>query len=189
MVDIFKAAFSNNVSLVKKAIAEGEDINFAYPASGCTALYMATVSSSLETVVELLSAGAVPDQRLDLISRTSNVVHRQQTALMHAETVGVMEALIAAGADVNAIDANGWSPLIWGIHQICYPVVSALLERGASTSLKFFYQGREMTLQEMPDARISRIEEIAGPQPNAAALKMLADLVEIRSKINSIVNF
>jgi uncharacterized protein len=188
MIDILKAAFSNNVDLIRQAIVEGCDVNASHPLSGRTPLYIAVVSSSTGAVQELLMAGAVPDQRFDLISRTSKSVLRKQTALMHAKSVEVVDALLSAGADINAVDADGWTPLVWAIHQAYSPVVVELLKRGASTSLQFFYQERQMTIKELPSARISRVEEIAGPQPNAGAIKLLSDLRGIRSAIHSVMD-
>jgi hypothetical protein len=44
-------------------------------------------------------------------------------------------SLLAAGADVNARDEHGWTPLCWAAGKGDAPLVSLLLERGADPTL------------------------------------------------------
>jgi ankyrin repeat protein len=118
------AAFHGHWRLCEFLLEQGADPNFAHPETGEVALHAALCSrESLahEQVVRvLLNAGADPNRATrpgietgcfmrDCRTRGETPLHR---AASHG-TRGAIESLIAAGAQVDARDAAGDSPLSW----------------------------------------------------------------------------
>lgn len=91
-----------------------------------TALCEAVRWSKMVEVERLLRGGVSPDVR----------VRQGMTPLMHASNIEIARLLVQRGADVNARDDNGRTPLIWfllGIHrkQKAQSYINLLLELGA----------------------------------------------------------
>ncbi|MEV2272201.1 ankyrin repeat domain-containing protein [Nonomuraea africana] len=89
-------------------------------------LYQAALAGNLETVSELLAAGADPnvvsegeDEGLPLCGAA---------AWDHVAVVG---ALLAAGADVNGREPDGWQPLAWAAANGHADTARVLIEAGA----------------------------------------------------------
>lgn len=104
LYDKFRKAISEGQThRIKHLLKLGADANWQF--WGLPALQIAAFDGETETVKTLLGAGADVD---------ALTVHGQQTALHSAlmpEGTGVLELLICAGADVNAKNRLGETPL------------------------------------------------------------------------------
>jgi ankyrin repeat protein len=108
--------------------------------SGDTALHLAAAGYRFELVRLLLSAGADPNSRTN---------HRQSGPLHYAadgyitgpvwnakRQVQTIQCLLDAGADINAQDKNGATPLHRAVRTRCAEAVKCLLESGSDATLK-----------------------------------------------------
>ena len=104
-----------------------------------TALHLAAAGYRVEIVRLLLDAGANPNARAN---------HRQSGPLHYAadgyvsgpnsidnRQVKTIECLLDAGAEINAQDKNGASPLHRAVRTRCAAAVKYLLERGAVATM------------------------------------------------------
>jgi ankyrin repeat protein len=107
---------------------------------GDTALHLAAAGHRVEIVGLLLSAGADPNSRMN---------HRQSGPLHYAadgyikrpdwnaeRQVKTLECLLDAGAEINAQDKNGATPLHRAVRTRCAAAVKCLLERGCDPTLR-----------------------------------------------------
>ena len=100
-------------------------------------LLNAALAGTPDEVRRLLAAGAAPDSANEEGQTALHLAARGG----HLKTVGL---LIGAGADVNARDANDWTPLFKAAynHELDtgYPlVVKALVDAGADVNARIFY--------------------------------------------------
>lgn len=140
-LDLNGAVFHGHVRLVDCLIELGADVNQPLAGSGETPLHAALCKSEHErfdAIVErLLAAGANPDCATHPGFATGafmrDVRTRGETPLHRAAafgSAGAIQALIAAGARLDARDANGDSPLGWAswhlrprsiLRLLCFP--------------------------------------------------------------------
>ena len=102
---LHQAARQGQLSMCKKLLKEGADINAATP-EGWTALHLAATFASKEVVQLLLSKGANVDTRDKLVGFSP---------LCQAASEGrkeIVEILLAGGADINISDMSNQTPLI-----------------------------------------------------------------------------
>lgn len=110
-----------------------------YMYTGDTALHIAAAAHRAKLVIDLVKIGAAVD--------ATN--HRRQQPLHYAvdgspgtvnwdprAQVATIEALIEAGADPNAVDKSGVTPLHRAVRNRCAAAVKALLEGGADPRRK-----------------------------------------------------
>jgi hypothetical protein len=113
IMDIWTAVSKGNMEAVKHHLAAGVDIDEAFvapgiPASGAMPLHLAVLSDQGEIARFLIRKQA------SLNARAKD--EHGGTPLHWAAVLGRIEMagrLIAAGADVNAADNNGYTPLDW----------------------------------------------------------------------------
>ncbi|MEU7000499.1 ankyrin repeat domain-containing protein [Nonomuraea sp. NPDC046570] len=89
-------------------------------------LYRAALNGDLETVSDLLAGGADPNA----IS-TGEDEGLPLCAAAAWDRVGVVGALLAAGADVNGRESGGWHALLWAAANGHAETAEALIEAGA----------------------------------------------------------
>lgn len=107
---------------------------------GDTPLHLAAAGSRVEIVRQLIAAGADPNSALN---------HRRSSPLHYAadgcpgranwnadRQVETIRSLLEAGADFNAPDKNGATPLHRAVRTRCAAAVKCLLEAGADPKLK-----------------------------------------------------
>jgi ankyrin repeat protein len=132
----------------------GEIGHYAY--SGDTALHIAAAAYRPDLLLRLLNLGADVSARN---RRGAQALHYaadgqprspRWNPLAQAETVA---CLIAAGADPNAIDRGGVTPLHRAVRTRCAAAVNALLQGGADARLPNMHGSTPMKLATRPTGR------------------------------------
>jgi ankyrin repeat protein len=125
-VDVFEAASLGRVGDVIRLVAADHALATAWSVDGFTPLHFAAFFGDGATAKALLSAGADPDLRSE-----------NEFAVMplHSAVAGrrhdVVEALVAAGADVNVTQRHGYTPLLGAAENGDAETVELLLGAGA----------------------------------------------------------
>jgi len=136
--DLNGAAFHGHWQLCQFLLERGADPNCPLPETGETPLHAALCKANrpvYEHVVRLLLAhGAEPDRTTFAGAETGGFMRdvrcRAETALHRAAAFGTgdcIRLLLDAGADREARDANGDSPLSWASWHLRPPAVLRLL--------------------------------------------------------------
>ena len=109
----------------------GEDPNCIHPHTGATPLHNACFCDSVELVRVLLAHGADPNRRYTYRSPVDGRVEPDLVALMVAHSLDAAIVLLNAGADPNATDGLGRTPLMRAVLAGPSEQVQRLLEAGA----------------------------------------------------------
>lgn len=127
---IFEAAAVGDLAQVKAHVERDPSLVSAYAADGFFPLGLAAFFRRPDVVDYLIAKGA------DVKAVAKNAM--QVTALHSAVADGgnprIAKALVAAGADVNAKQRHGWTPLHGAAHSGDVELVELLLTRGADAS-------------------------------------------------------
>lgn len=132
--DLNGAAFHGHWQLCQFLIESGADVNHPLPDTGETPLHAACCKANrpiYDLVVEVLLAhGADPNRATRAGIETGSFMRdcrtKGETPLHRAAAFGTprsIEALISAGAEVRAKDANGDTPLSWASWHLRPPAV------------------------------------------------------------------
>lgn len=120
---IHLAAANNHVGIVEVLLNKGADVN-AKTEKGTTPMSIAAKQGAVEMVKCLLK------YKVDIV---------ESRALFHAalcrETTEVMDILLKAGADINAPDPQGVTPLFAAVYAVSLQNVQFLLSHNADTKL------------------------------------------------------
>jgi hypothetical protein len=141
-IPFFKAVGSEDLNELRRLLDAGEDPNCVHIAGRFTPLYSACFGDSfrpeksLEKVRLLLERGADPNLRFNYDSPIDGRLERGLTALMITGNAEVARALIAAGGDVNAANADGVTPLMRAAGRGKAELVRVLLEAGADATAR-----------------------------------------------------
>jgi ankyrin repeat protein len=129
-VDIYTAAALNKADRLAMLMRGGRDAINAHSADGWTPLALAAYFGAPAAARLLLAAGA------DHTLRSTNEAGNQP---LHAATAGkqqdVIELLVESGADINAQDARGWTPLNIAAHDGPIATIRYLLAHGADPGI------------------------------------------------------
>ena len=128
---LHRAAFKGSVDFAKLLINKGADVN-AKTNYGWTALHLATENGHLEVAKLLIEKGAKYDEKY----QTKDGV----TYLMAFSGCGLIDyckELISKGADVNAENRYGWTPLHYAAIKGHLEVAKLLIEKGAKYDEKY----------------------------------------------------
>jgi len=132
-IDLIEAVKAGDIGKVRKLLAAGGDVN-TRDSEGSTLLMLAAYAGNLEMVKALLGAGAdvnASDERgwTALAKSTCNFDQKRGFA-------DVAQALIDAGANVEAAIGYGVRPLMLAAGYGETPVVEVLLEAGADVTAR-----------------------------------------------------
>src|SRR6266704_3570169 len=113
---------------------------FHWMYAGDTALHLAAAGYRVKIVRSLLAAGADPNAAAN--HRQSGPLHYAADGYINGPAwnakrqVETIQCLLDAGADINAQDKNGASPLHRAVRTRCAAAVKYLLARGSDARLK-----------------------------------------------------
>ena len=152
---LFRAAGTGDVGRVRELLAAGADANSVDPLYGHTALYAACFADQEMTVRALLEGGADPNLRFTYLSPVDGRREGNVVALMYAHSVPVVAALLEAGADVNATDDEGSTPLMRAV-LIAAPAVVRMLSEGGADARAIDRRGR--SAEDVVDERAALVK-------------------------------
>jgi uncharacterized protein len=134
-LDIFEAAAAGVRATVDEWLKEDSELLSAISHDGFTPLHLAAFFGRIP-VVELLLSRRAP---VNVVSQNPSALQPLHSAVAHRQPQVALEisrALIAAGADVNATQHGGWTPLHAAALHGNLPLVRILLEAGAKPGAK-----------------------------------------------------
>ncbi len=134
-LDVFEAAAAGVRETVAARLREDAERVRAFSHDGFTPLHLAAFFGRIPVVELLLSAGAPVNE----VSRNPSELRPLHSAVAHRQPQVALEiarALIAAGAEVNATQHGGWTPLHAAALHGNLPLVRLLLDAGATASAK-----------------------------------------------------
>jgi ankyrin repeat protein len=145
---LMTAARTGNPAAVKLLLSVGANVDAKEHTFGQTALMWAAAENHATAVKVLIEAGAdvnmrsatlnFPPFKWGVVGMVSTVLPKGSwTPLMYAARQNAIESartLVAAGADVNAIDPEGSTALLIAILNAHYDMAAALLELGADAN-------------------------------------------------------
>ena len=135
-IAILEAVGRADLSRLAALLDAGADPNTVHPTVGNSPLYNACFSDRVDVVHLLLARGADPNKRLVYCSPVDGRVEEDLVALMFARSEGVAAALLAAGADANAQDKQGRTPLMRAVLAGTVEQVRLLISSGARVSAR-----------------------------------------------------
>jgi len=152
----FQAAARNDSVAIGKILAAGANPDAVSELCGHTPLYNACISGAADSVKALLAGGADPNFVFSYYSPVDGRLEKDIVALMFVRTAEIAKQLIAAGANVNAADANGTTPLMRAAFKGSVEIVRTLLEAGASPSARQVRRPRKKphTARELTESKI-----------------------------------
>jgi ankyrin repeat protein len=128
-VTVFIAAALGNVKRLETAIAGDSSVLSQHSPDGWTPLHLAAFFGRKEAVKYLIDAGA------PITIRSTNAMNNHP---LHAAAAGkhldIVNGLLAAGADVNATQAAGWTALHASAQNGDLEMAKALLAAGADSA-------------------------------------------------------
>jgi ankyrin repeat protein len=129
-LDVFEAAAVGRTDRVRELVDADPSLCAAWSADGFQALHLAAFFGHADTTALLLQRGADPSvvARHEFIKVTP--LH-SAVAREGGEDLATVEALLAAGAPVNAAVEGGHTPLHSAASNGNAPIIRALLENGA----------------------------------------------------------
>lgn len=127
---IVRSLLDHEADMTKTGTGLESKVNISWVHGTASPVFEAVLSRNVPTALLLIQRGS--RKALDLRS------YWGQTALMQASQIEIVASLINHGADVNARDDNGWTPLMSAAQNRDLTsdvrIISALLDRGAEVN-------------------------------------------------------
>jgi 8-oxo-dGTP pyrophosphatase MutT (NUDIX family) len=132
VLDVFEAAAAGDVTRLAGLLGSAPGLVSAHARDGWTPLHLAAHFDHMPAVALLLALGADPRAR----SRNALANTPLHAGLAGRAGLEIADALLAAGAEVNAADGGGFTPLHLAASRGELTLVTRLLLRGAETSAR-----------------------------------------------------
>jgi ankyrin repeat protein len=136
------AVSGGHIEIARQLLAKGARVD-ERTGFGNTALMYAVGSGHKEIVELLTNYGA----NINATNEAGN------SALMLAydkpDTIDTLATLIRCGADINAKDSNGWTPLFYAVRARRYRAINFLLELGANINAQTIHGQTVLNLAEL----------------------------------------
>jgi len=132
---LMRAAESGDLNRVRVELARGADVN-ARAGSGQTALMLASAAGQLRVVTALLKQGADPNAKAFSFHAGEFSTLMAGLDRCNKDWMRILEAMIAAGGEVNPKGPFSRSPLMYAVERKDLVLVKALLARHADVNLK-----------------------------------------------------
>ncbi len=136
---LIRAVAADRLDVVKLLLDRGADPNAPITRSGFNRPHPALLDVQSVAVANILiEHGANPNftgdnDRRSALSNVIMTVHdRDLTA--NSTTIEIVKFLLDHGANVNAVDHDGWSPLMWAVGLKNAELVQLLIDHGASVN-------------------------------------------------------
>ena len=181
----FQAAARNDPVTIENYLAAGANPNAISENHGHTPLYNACITGSVESAKSLLTGGANPNLVFSYRSPVDGRLEKDIVALIFARTAELAELLVAAGANVNATDANGTTPLMRAAFKGSVELVRVLLKAGALPLTRQIKRPRkkQRTAREFAESKIEFWKEATDDKNRSHVEKRLLQFEEIRQTL------
>lgn len=167
---IFHAAYINDLARIRAEVASGVDPNARHTRAGTTPLELACKGNALDAIKLLIELGANPSLAATKTSRVSGRVFEGTTPLMHVRSTEAAAMLLDAGAELEAKDGAGSTPLAHAVAGYDVVLVRYFIARGASFDTHLELDGKSWSLIGYIDAKVAFWEAL--PESEATRVKL-----------------
>jgi ankyrin repeat protein len=162
--ELFEAVYSNDSEAIKDAVEKYQlDINATHPQGGHTPLMAACDSNSLDAISVLLRLGASVKKRFTNMSQIDGrVISRDSTVLNYVRSKEAAIILLKHGAELNEVDGDGKTPLVWGALDNNKDLVEFFIDAGADKEMHMCVGGETVTAHDLIQKKLEQISETIG---------------------------
>jgi ankyrin repeat protein len=168
------------VAILREGIRTGAlDPDAVHARGGHTLLQAACESNSLGAIQLLLDQGADPNLKFTKRDVDDRPIQRDSTALSYVKSREAAEVLLVHGADINARDSEGFTPLARASLRRDCALVEYFIRAGADLTSKQCVNGKMLSVRELVEHEASFYEKIAGATPSRRQKEFLEGFYSI----------